>query len=101
MEKEKLLADLNDTDRVAIIAYARYAKQLIKGAGSYFISTLLHKEPNEKGVMFLCRVAEAIDLRRAASLVWKSSLEVDVEWICLRCHLKDINVRFIWWAKGK
>jgi hypothetical protein len=63
--QETLPDDLKGTDRVRIMAHDRYAEQPVKGAEVYFISTLLHKEPDDKGVTFIRRIAEAMDPRKS------------------------------------
>lgn len=63
--QEKLPAELKGTDRVRIMPHDRYSEQPIKGADVYFISTLLHKEPDDRAVIFLRRIVEAMEPKRS------------------------------------
>ncbi|KAF1993359.1 S-adenosyl-L-methionine-dependent methyltransferase [Amniculicola lignicola CBS 123094] len=67
--QEVLPDDLKGTDRVRIMGHDRYAEQPIKGADIYFISTLLHKEPEERGTTFIRRIAEAMDPKKSRLIV--------------------------------
>lgn len=67
--QEVLPKELKGTDRVKIMGHDRYAEQPVKGAEVYFISTLLHKEPEERGTTLIRRIAEAMDPKKSRLIV--------------------------------
>lgn len=51
--------------RVSYMPHDRFAEQPVKGADVYFMSTVLHKEPDEKAIAILRRCVEAMDPKRS------------------------------------
>ncbi|KAE8383474.1 O-methyltransferase-domain-containing protein [Aspergillus bertholletiae] len=54
--------------RVSYMPHDKYAEQPVKGADVYFMSTVLHKEPDEKAITILRRCVEAMDPKKSRLL---------------------------------
>lgn len=63
---EQLPAELKG--RVSYMPHDKYAEQPVKGADVYFMSTVLHKEPDEQAIAILRRCVEAMDPKKSRVL---------------------------------
>jgi len=54
--------------RVSYMAHDQYDEQPVKGADLYFMSTVLHKENEEKAIKILRRCVEAMDPKKSRIL---------------------------------
>nr|7BQO_A Chain A, HpiI [Hymenoscyphus scutula]7BQP_A Chain A, HpiI [Hymenoscyphus scutula] len=62
---DKLPAELKGSGRVRFMAHDKYAQQPVKDVDVFFMSTMLHKEPDEKAITILRHCAEAMDPKKS------------------------------------